>query len=298
MVGLGTLPGALGSHAFGISADGSVIVGESGLVAFKWTEAIRMQALQTAFGSASGANGVSADGSVIAGYFQLRPGVDSEAARWTAAYQGLGDLPDGDFASYAHGVSADGAVVFGVGNGDNGVEGFRWENGTMTGLGFGPVGSGNSQANAASADGSVIVGNSGGFAARWTQATGWVGLGSLSGSGNAPGGEAKAVSADGSVIVGTIGFAQTGFIWDSTNGMRDLKALLQAHGNDLSGWVFLEPLGISADGRTIVGTGQHGSSPLEAWVATIPEPGTLGTAVFGLLVLLESRRRARGCNRT
>ena len=85
--GLGDLPGGvLNSLAFGISADGSTVVGRSstasGSEAFRWT---------------------SGSGMV-----------------------GLGDLPGGSSSSTAGGVSADGSVVVGGSSGASGTEAFRW----------------------------------------------------------------------------------------------------------------------------------------------------------------------------
>jgi probable HAF family extracellular repeat protein len=88
MVGLGDFPGGIFfSQANGVSADGSVVVGESssaaGFEAFRWTEATGMV--------------------------------------------GLGDLPGGDFSSEALGVSADGSVIVGVSNTASGSEAFLWD---------------------------------------------------------------------------------------------------------------------------------------------------------------------------
>jgi probable HAF family extracellular repeat protein len=104
------------SHAFDVSADGSVVVGEvySGWFwhAFRWTAANWMQALGTLGGSDSRAYGVSADGSVVVGSAQVSPpGV--RAFRWTAetGMQNLG-APEGA-SSAAYSVSAGGSVVVG-----------------------------------------------------------------------------------------------------------------------------------------------------------------------------------------
>jgi hypothetical protein len=59
----------------------------------------------------------------------------------------------------------------------------------------------------------------------------------------------------------------------------------------LDGWTLTEANGVSYDGLTIVGTGLH-FGITEAWVATIPEPSTLGLAVIaGLGVLAVCFRR-------
>ena len=57
--------------------------------------------------------------------------------------------------------------------------------------------------------------------------------------------------------------------------MRDFKELLESEwGLDLTGWLLTHPLGISDDGRTIVGYGTNPAGQTEGWVATIPEPST------------------------
>lgn len=38
----------------------------------------------------------------------------------------LGDIPEGNLASYAYDVSADGSIVSGTSYTENGSEGFRW----------------------------------------------------------------------------------------------------------------------------------------------------------------------------
>jgi probable HAF family extracellular repeat protein len=90
MVGLGYLAGGfLYSEAYGVSSDGSVVVGlsdtASAVEAFRWT---------------------SGGGMV-----------------------GLGDLPGGWFYSEAHGVSPDGSVVVGVSRTASGYEVFIWDAG-------------------------------------------------------------------------------------------------------------------------------------------------------------------------
>jgi probable HAF family extracellular repeat protein len=136
---LGDLPGGeFESFAYGVSADGSVVVGDSRSSdlpeAFRWTSAGGMVGLGDLL-FWSGANGVNADGSVVVGYSFSASGL--EAFRWTSAggMVGLGDLPTGEFNSFANGVSADGSVVVGQGLSADGDEAFRWTaNGGMTRL--------------------------------------------------------------------------------------------------------------------------------------------------------------------
>jgi probable HAF family extracellular repeat protein len=119
---------------------------------------------------------------------------------------------------------------------------------SFQGLGFLPGGSSFfSVANGVSADGSVVVGRSFGEAFRWTQATGMVGLGDLSGGGFFS--SANGVSADGSVVVGISDSANRveAFRWTESTGMVGL--------GDLPGGNFSSSAnGVSADGSVIVGS--------------------------------------------
>jgi probable HAF family extracellular repeat protein len=112
-------------------------------------------------GTYSRAYGVSADGTVIVGTSTINSGNGSEAFRWTAqgGMQGLGDLAGGIVASEGYAISRDGNTV--VGMGYDGVQGraVRWTQQTgMVSLGQLPGGTGWAQALAVNGDGSVIVG--------------------------------------------------------------------------------------------------------------------------------------------
>jgi probable HAF family extracellular repeat protein len=130
MVNLGTL--GFFSSANGVSADGSVVVGQSGgaiVRAFRWTEATGMVDIGTLNGGdQTRAFAVNADGSVIVGDAFDGPGGPFRAIRWTAAsgIVSLGTLPNGS-GSTALAVNADGSVVVGFGSqGANPQRGFRW----------------------------------------------------------------------------------------------------------------------------------------------------------------------------
>jgi probable HAF family extracellular repeat protein len=178
--GLGSLPeGGGDSFAHGVSADGSVVVGNSGS-GFRWTKTDGMISIGDL-----GPSKASADGSVVVGG-GFSGG--NEAFRWTAdgGAIGLGYL-SGRNLSTAYGVSADGSLVVGESwSNTSPTEAFRWTNGTgMAPLGYIPGGYNYSAAYAVSADGTVIVGeglSASGFEAfRWTSDDGMVALGDLPG---------------------------------------------------------------------------------------------------------------------
>jgi len=80
------------------------------------------------------------------------------------------------------------------------------------------------------------------------------------------------------------------FIWDQSNGMRNLKDVLEKScGLNLTGWKLEHATGISADGLTIVGGGINPDGHPEGWAATIPEPATL--ILLGLGTALLRKRR-------
>jgi probable HAF family extracellular repeat protein len=257
---LGDLPGGgFRSVANGVSADGSTIVGFSGLgagqEAFRWTSDGGMVGLGDLSGGIfeSSANGVSADGSVVVGSGTRGATASTrEAFLWTSdgGMVGLGALPGSLFYSEAYGVSGDGSTI--VGRSGFAGEAFLWTNaGGMVGVGV-------SEPRGASDDGSVIVGS--GFlggsvvqAVRWTSDGGAVGLGVLPGAGVDS--AAFGVSADGAVVVGLGRFQGGGFQpnleafrWTSDSGMVGL--------GDLPGGLFESfAFDVSGDGSVVVGYG-------------------------------------------
>jgi uncharacterized membrane protein len=292
--------------AFSASFDGSVIVGtgvgtQAAYEAFRWTQAGGTIGLGDIPGGffRSEADAVSHDGAIIAGRgnYDIDPNppytlINVEGMRWTQATGcvGLGDLPGSIVESTMLGISGNGQVLVGYGHSAAGYEAVRWTQGTglvsIGDLAGGPMAG---FASGASIDGSVIVGSgndgSGDRATRWTQATGMVSLGTLPGP--AFGGQDFALdcSDDGSVIVGGAhilyddpwGFGHgRAFIWDATNGMRDLRdVLIFDYGvTNLKGWQLTLAMGISADGKTIVGEGFNPQGQYEGWIATLNGSGT------------------------
>ena len=158
------------------------------------------------------------------------------------------------------GMSTDGSVIVGQGAGSGA---FRWTNAT----GF--TSAGGWSAYAVSDDGSIIAGTTTGYpgseAYRRTFTSSVEALGFLY-----PGdvhSQATGISVDGNTIVGFSD--QKPFVWDSINGMRDLRQLMILNGLDTTYWSSFYTNGIariSADGKTIAG---NGASMLgnEVWVA-------------------------------
>jgi len=126
---LSTLGGGF-SAAFGVSANGSVVVGLARDAdgydrAFRWTVAGGMQDLGTLGGDLSQASGVSADGTVVVGWAESidrRIEVQIRAFRWTPL-GGMEDLnrtyarllTDGSILIAAYGISSDGRYIVGMG---------------------------------------------------------------------------------------------------------------------------------------------------------------------------------------
>jgi probable HAF family extracellular repeat protein len=256
-------------YLYGISADGSTIVGPTWVgptvEAARYTATDGLVPLGQLPGNpisgGSDANATSADGSVIVGYGYVAPSV-THAFRWTAAagMVDLGDLPGGLESSLAYSVSADGSTVVGQANTDFDTqsEAFRWTTGSgMQGLGFLP-GSAFTVANGVSGDGSVIVG------ASYTK----------------PYQEAQA------------------FIWTAGTGMQLLSDVLVSQGADnLAGWTLVAADAISADGRVVVGTAfPIGSRIGQAFVARIdpvPTPSAVWLFSSSLAVVTCLSRRSR-----
>jgi hypothetical protein len=70
----------------------------------------------------------------------------------------------------------------------------------------------------------------------------------------------------------------------------DLKAkLLEQNVHEVEGWQLTSATAVSADGRTIVGSGYNPDGWTETWIATIPEPATLGFFLLAVPWLITHR---------
>jgi uncharacterized membrane protein len=122
MTGLGFLSGTSSSKALAVNVDGSVIVGRSGNLAFRWTATGGMQALGSIWSGAYEANAVSADGSLVVGWH----GSSYTAMIWDAAGEAMMlsqylsdrgvDLSGWSALYNAYGMSGDGRFIVGWGS--------------------------------------------------------------------------------------------------------------------------------------------------------------------------------------
>jgi len=249
---LGGVPGNLPSgdtysSVYGVSADGSVIVGlaylKQGNHAFRWDEQNGMVDLGSLHGKGSRANVVSPDGHVTMGW-------DDDSTQTTGL---LYDTWRG--AIWWRGV-------------ERLVHPYGW------------IGA----AEATNYSGSIVVGQ--GHPAAPTHAymyTAWDGriedLGALD-RGITPDQKARedrstafAVSDDGPVVVGESGYQPPvdAFIWTPVTKMVKLSDYLKANGAmGLDGWWLVGAGAITPDGKTIAGTGRNPEGQMEGWVAVLP----------------------------
>ena len=242
---------------------------------------------------------VSADGGVVVGYSSVLDDMGelvTHAFRWTRD-EGIEDLGMPEHAQYSRaiGISDDGQTVLVDAlmlfmNDDGEViatpnAAFIWQNGEgYTQIPIPPE-FGSMLATAISADGTTVVGRvatplgvtpARASVFRWRAETG-VELLEVPPELNRPSGTPWGVNADGSVMVGALigGPRWIPFIWDETHGFRTIEAVLTEGGADYSGWEITGVNAVSADGRTIVGTGfrDHPEFGLvvDGWIATISD---------------------------
>lgn len=229
----------------------------------------------TALGGIGGSSGtstssgwnISGDGRAVVGLGWVNAGT-AHAIRWMQGgiLADLGSTVAGR-STRANGTNASGSVIAGWQDATSGFrQGAVWIDGVQTVItngGGSPV----SEAQDVSDVGNWVIGNgssaSGNQAWRWSPGTGLQNLGALNPSWT---GYATGVSDDGKTIVGfERAFGQPalfglGFIWRQGVGLTDLKTYLISKGVPVpAAWTLALPLGISADGRTIVGQGRNGN---------------------------------------
>jgi probable HAF family extracellular repeat protein len=255
----GFVPPQLGSHVYGLSADGSVAAGYdsgAGFRGFTWTTAGGRNNFGLSFATFTSVYGISGNGLAVVG------AGPTNAFKWSQAggYQNLGVLP-GYSLSEARDANSDGSIVVGTLSNGSGSEpqAFRWTQTTgMQGLGFG------TRANQISGNGSTIVGTltDQPRAMQWTQAGGLQMLPSLAGSGDS---HARAVNFDGTLIVGNSGPTFRPTMWISGSPIELLSAIPNSR---------MTPFGVSDNGSVAAGQVQDDSGSLFAGVWT-PETLTM-----------------------
>lgn len=324
------LSGYTESRAFGISADGSVIVGgNSGMApapAVYWDGSGNVTSLGVlpGGGSFAAARGVSGDGTVIVGFGTITntiTGYTEYQAFRRDGVNGYSLLGVEGTQSYAYGANTDGSVIVGSyedANPSVAYRAFRWD--AVSGMqdigsliGFGPFDSYyRVEASDVNADGSVIVGYSnsgnGTRAFRWVQT--YTALGAAGGplsivaAGGGIGGvmqdlgsfggesRARAVNADGTVVVG-YSYATTGgaHAFRWVEGGGPMQDL-----GTLSGGTYAYSIAndVNADGTVVVGrsSGPTGGDMAFRWTDDGQGGGTMEN--LGVLNPLDSYSSARG----
>ncbi len=246
-------------------------------------------------GSVSSGWGISGNGQSVVG-LGWTPSFNAHAIQWNEG-SGLTDMGTTvpGRPSRANATNHDGSVVVGWQDGDL-RQAAVWNNGVQTLLFDAITNEGLSEAQAVSSDGNWVggFGNFGnnGEAWLWSEATGTMRLGHINETYT---GAVTALSADGSVAIGferSFGFGggSLGFIWTEATGMVDLNAFAASLGIDTQGLILDLPLGMSADGRTIVGRATDFSTfSTVGFVLTIPTPAS--AALLGLGGIAAIRRR-------
>jgi len=261
--------------ATAVSADGSVVIGDSNLPLdfsnklFRWTQSTGPVAIPQP-NSRTFPAAISSDGSVIVGHTNAGAGISLSsvlAFRWTQE-DGFTTFRSFDFnlltspqrpfsinkfiepQSSVTWMSNDGSVLIG-----SATEVFF--PGIINGSSNPPI-----QLNR-------------GF--QWTPETGMVKRDGLE--------PPFEVLANGSIVVGGISIS------NSVHNVPLFEAFLVTNlGLDLTDWTLTRITGISDDGLTIVGNGTNPDGFEEAWIAVIPEPASLTILIFGSVALLRRRR--------
>lgn len=297
--GLGFLPGAAGSFAVDVSANGEVVTGSvlyptGQSEAFRWTEATGMVGIGDLPGSqeTSTATAISPDGTAIVGVSGGMTG--TEAFLWTEAggMQPLGDLPGGGFFSYAYDVSSQGETVVGISwSGSPGMpirEAFVWTAATgMQSLGMTDTGLLAEDATVVTPDGSQIFGytrvGTAEIPFRWTAASGAVEFGTD--APNFVSAIPRSSSSDGQVVAfsdfRTVGnnTGRAGILLAGTDQVRSARNLLVQGGATGLSDSNLNYASVSLDGQAFAGATGFGGFQNEAWYATLEplEPADVGS---------------------
>ena len=297
--GIAAVPGQQNwydTSAYGISADGNVIVGEGNSTlgtqfAWYWTpQAGQLQQVPVPGGPyTASARGVTGDGKVVVGVATFRlpdNSFQSEAFRWDRSLAAAVLLPqytpppNAKPNSAASGVSDDGRRVVGVVLVLLGAyAAARWDDGGNPAL-FSQGGDAIQAvtANAILPDGSVVVGSAvntatgKGVAFKWTSPTGVVALPNpTTGYYAIDGATALNVSGDGRVIVGygqNVAGDEEAIFWVDGQPYR-VSDVAYAAGVLPPSWQPFRATGVDYFGNTIVGWGRGTSGAFEAYALTL-----------------------------
>nr|AQQ74884.1 hypothetical protein [uncultured bacterium] len=234
-------------------------------------------------GTSSVAFGVSADGQIVVGIStSLSPGpicnpdapppwFTPQAFRWTVSggMAGLGFPASGaNPQSYANCISNDGTIIGGQANVDsdcaNSSDAYAvaWINGAAQFIGATGL-EGTGRVQDVSPDGVAFVGDD--FNGPFIIINGTP-VGSIK---FVPSG----VSAGGARVIGSNFAGSQALLWEASSGVRSIQEVLVNEfglGAELLGWTLTHALGISDDGSVIVGRGIH-NGVTEGWVAVLPK---------------------------
>jgi probable HAF family extracellular repeat protein len=251
--------------AVGVSRDGSVVIGWSGVQAARWTPSGGVELLGTLGGCCSWPTDVSRDGSAVVGAASNEAGY-ALPFRWTSHGGMQSLLTSGWVDGTAWGISADGSVVVGWASDTTSTQfAFRWTENT----GLQPICPG--IAYAVSDDGRVVVGVAHSGAFWWTTEGGWKYLEPPPSHADCDSMTPIDVSGDGNVVVGMVlkrgrpGHEPYEYIrafkWTAGAGTQDLGTLGGKHA---------EARGVSADGSIVVGWADNAHHQMRAfrWTAS------------------------------
>lgn len=275
IVGLGDLPGnCFGSSAGAVSADGSVIVGTGSSQlsgsneGFRWTLAgglVGLGDLSVPIINSS-AGLISDDGALVAGH--CGPTHLKHPCIWTTASGWTQIAPAGTRQGSAWGMSNNGAWVVGYSENsfDFNERPFRWSSATGAVTLGNPIGSLESYAYGVSNDGAVTgfwVGSGGAFGFKWTEADGFIDLGSFIPNGG--------ISPDGTIMAGyyyDLGYQAA--IMDATMTVRRAADVLAENGVVIPcGWTLkvVTDVKITCGVVTLIGYATNPNGDQEGWIA-------------------------------
>lgn len=224
---LGSSSGNSASSAWGVSSDGTTIVGlgwvsAGSAHAIKWTSGGGIEDLGSSVpNSSTRANTANNDGTIIGGWQDSSTGF-RQGAIWTNSVQSLITHPNGDPATEVGSMSDDGIWAGGGQGFANNFQAWKWSQATgVIDIGPAPVSGWRGAITGFSYNGEVSVG----FYRPWP----------------AP---------------ATFG---RGIIYTDGNGLLDLTDYAISLGIDVQGAILALPLGISDDGSTVVGLTNSGA---------------------------------------